>query len=274
MISRLQRVLGLVLFASLLVGAHPALGATLVVGSDISHPPLESFAPGQKMVGLDIDLIQAVGARLHMPVKIENHPFPDLIPGVQSGHFSVALAGIFDTRVREQQVDMVDYLYAGSGLLVPKGNPKHIFSLDSLCGRTVDLETGTLQDAETKQQSTDCQAQHLGAVNILEFSNDVDSLKAFTSGKSDAHIADFPVVAYLAKTLGGGTKYELGGPPFKVVLYGIVVSKKNPALRVAVQNALKSIVADGTYDKLLAKWGLTQSALRSIPVNAGTLFQH
>jgi polar amino acid transport system substrate-binding protein len=78
----------------------------------------------------------------------------------------------------------------------------------------------------------------------------------------------------LAKTLGNGTKYELGGPPFKVVLYGIVVSKKNTALRSALQSALKSIVADGTYDKLLAKWGLTQSALRAIPINAGTLLQH
>jgi polar amino acid transport system substrate-binding protein len=274
MISRFHHAIGLSLVAALLLFARPALGATLVVGSDISHPPLESFTTGQKMVGLDIDLIQAAAAKMHIPIKIENHPFRELIPGVLSGRFSVAMAGIFDTRVREQSVDMVDYLYAGSGLLVPKGNPKHIFSLDSLCGMTVDLEVGTLQDAETRQQSADCKAKNLGEIHILEFSSDVDSLKAFEAGKSDTHIADFPVVAYLAKTLGGGTKYELGGPPFKVVLYGIVVSKKNLAMRVALQKALQSLVADGTYDKLLAKWGLTQSALRSIPVNAGTLLQH
>lgn len=271
---RLQRVLGLWLLASLLICLRPALGATLVVGSDVSHPPLESFAAGQKMVGLDIDLIRAVAARMHEPLTIENHPFGDLIPGVESGRFSLAIAGIFDTRVREQRVDMVDYLFAGSGLLVPKGNPKHIFSLDSLCGMTVDLEVQTLQEAETRQQSADCEARHLGPVHILAFSTDVESVKAFEDGKSDAHIADYPVVAYLAKTLGGGDKYVVGGPPFKVVLYGIVVSKKNPALRAAVQKALLSLVADGTYDALLKKWGLTQSALRTIPVNAGTLYQH
>jgi polar amino acid transport system substrate-binding protein len=253
--------------------ARPAFAATLVVGSDISHPPLESFS-GQKMVGFDIDLVQAIGAKMNVPVKIENHPFGDLIPGVQSGRFSLAIAGIFDTRKREQSVDMVDYLYAGSGLLVLKGNPKHIFSLDSLCGMTVDLEAGTLQETEARQQSADCQAQHLGEVHILALGTDTASLAAFTSGKSDAHIADFPVVSYLARTLDGGTKYQVGGPPFKVVLYGIVVSKKNTALRDAVQKALRELVADGTYDKLLTKWGLTQSALRTVPVNAGTLFQH
>jgi len=274
MICRLQYTLALGLLVSLLLYTRPALGATLVVGSDVSHPPLESFASGQKMVGLDVDLIQAVGARMHVPVQIENHSFGELIPGVESGRVSLAVAGIFDTRVREQRVDLVDYLFAGSGLLVPKGNPRHIFSLASLCGMTIDLEVGTLQEAEARQQSAVCQTLHLGKIHILALGTEAASLRVFTSGKSDAHIADFPVVSYFARTLGGGSKYAVGGPPFRVVLYGIVVSKKNPALRIAVQKALLSLVADGTYDTLLGKWGLTQSALRAIPANAGTLFEH
>lgn len=274
MIARLLRTLACASLTAAFAVPHLAAAASLVVGSDISHPPLESFAPGQKMVGLDIDLTNAIAERMHEPVKIENYPFSVLIPGVQSGRFSFAVAGIFDTRAREQKVDMVDYLYAGSGLLVPKGNPKHIFSLGSLCGLTVDLEVATLQEAEVRKQSAECEAHHLGQIHILTFTSDVESVKAFESGRSDAHIADYPVVAYLAKTLGGGNAYVVAGPPIHVVLYGIVVAKNDPALKAAVQQSLKSIVADGTYDKLLAKWGLSQSALRTIPINAGKLFEH
>jgi len=271
--SLFQRLFIFALCASLCAFSAPASGASLVVGSDISHPPLESFTPTHHMVGFDIDLIRAIGAKLQMPVTIENHEFGELIPGVQSGKFSVALAGVFDTSKREKLVDLVDYMLAGSGLLVHAGNPKHIYSLSGLCGLTVDLETGTLQEAEAKAQSQVCQKLGLGPIHILAFQTDSDSLKAFEAGKSDAHIDDYPVIAYLARTLGGGTQYTVGGRPFRVVVYGIVVSKKNPVLRNEIRSALLALIADGTYDKLLAKWGLTIGALHTAPIDAGKLFE-
>lgn len=255
-----------------LLAAGTASAATLVVGSDVSHPPLESFTPSHQMVGFDIDLIRAIAARMNEPVRIENADFGSLIPGVQSGRFSVALAGVFDTGKREKLVDLVDYMYAGSGLLVHQGNPKHIFSLASLCGLTVDLEAGTLQEAEARAQSDACKKLGLGPVNVLALPTDSAALAAFQAGKSDAHIDDYPVIAYLARTLGGGNSYEVGGKPFRIVVYGIVVSKNNPALRDALRKALLAVIADGTYDKILAKWGLTLGALHSAPIDAGKLF--
>jgi polar amino acid transport system substrate-binding protein len=108
----------------------------------------------------------------------------------------------------------------------------------------------------------------------LAFPTDSAALSAFVAGKSDAHIDDYPVIAYLARTLGGGKSYAVGGKPFRVVVYGIVVSKKNPALRSALRAALLAVIADGTYDKILAKWGLTLGALHTAPIDAGKLFEH
>jgi len=164
-------------------------------------------------------------------------------------------------------------MYAGSGLLVHQGNPKHIFSLSSLCGHTVDLEGGTLQESEAKAQSQTCKDLGLGPVNVLAFPTDAAALDAFQAGKSDAHIDDYPVIAYLSRTLGEG-KYAVGGRPFRIVLYGIVVSKKNPELRGAVRSALLALITDGTYDKILDKWGLTVGALHTAPIDAGKLFEH
>ena len=77
----------------------------------------------------------------------------------------------------------------------------------------------------------------------------------------------------MARTLGDGKAYVVAGRQFGVVPYGIAVSKKNAALRDRVQAALKALIADGTYDALLKKWGLEQGAMRSAPINAGTKFQ-
>jgi polar amino acid transport system substrate-binding protein len=272
--SRIHRWLSALICASVVAMAAPASGATLVIGSDISHPPLESFNATHQMIGFDIDLIQAIAARMGTQVRIENHDFGDLIPGVLSGRFSAALAGVFDTSKREKIVDLVDYMYAGSGLLVRRGNPKHIFSLQSLCGMTVDLEGGTLQEAEARAQSDACTKLGLGPINVLAFPTDSASLAAFQAGKSDAHIDDYPVIAYLARTLGGGSSYDIGGKPFRIVVYGIVVSKSNPALRTAIRTALLALIADGTYDKILRKWGLTLGALHTAPIDAGKLFEH
>lgn len=272
MISPFRRAFTLALAATLLAFSLPASGATLNVGSDVSHPPLEMFTPTHQMVGFDIDLIRAIGAKMQMPAAIQNTQFGNLIPGVQSGKYQVALAGIFDTSKREKIVDMVDYMLAGSALLVQSGNPKHLFSLSSLCGHTIDLETGTLQEAEAKAQSDACKQLGLGEIHILSMPTDEAALAQFEAGKSDAHIDDSPVIAYLAKTLNGG-KYAVGGHPFRTVVYGIAVSKSNTAMRDKVRAALVSLISDGTYDKLLAKWGLTIGALHTAPIDAGKLFE-
>jgi polar amino acid transport system substrate-binding protein len=267
-----QRLLALV--CALILGTALPAGAasTLIVGSDISHPPLEFFQ-GKAMVGADIELINAIAGKMHQQIDIQNHAFGDLVPGVQSGKFSMALAGIFDTRKREAIVDFVDYMQAGSGLLIPKGNPKHIFQLDNLCGLTVALEQGTLQETEAKAQSDACAGIHLGPVNVQSYPTDIDALTAFRAGKADVMIDDYPIVAYNAKSLDGGKKWEVSGAQFKPIVYGIAVSKKNTTLRDAVQKAILALVADGTYDKILAKWGLTKSALRTAPINAGRLYE-
>ena len=84
------------------------------------------------------------------------------------------------------------------------------------------------------------------------------------------HVTDFPVAAYLATT--HDHQYEIAGRQFDLVPYGIAVPKGNAELRGRIVSALHAVIADGTYDALLKKWGLEQGALRSAPVNAGTLY--
>lgn len=253
--------------------AAPA-AQTLRVGSDISYAPLEFYANGSKRIeGFDYDLSQALAARMGRGIVVENHDFNDLIKAVNGGKFDFVISAMSDTRARSKQVDFVDYFLAGSGLLIAAGNPHHIYNLASLCGMTVDLQRGTSQQAAVEAQSKACTNAGLKPVTVLAFATDGEALKHFTAGESVAHISDYPVVSNLARTLGGGEQYVVMGRQFGVVPYGIAVAKNNAALRDQLQSALKALIADGTYDRLVKKWGLEQGAMRSAPINAGTKFQ-
>jgi polar amino acid transport system substrate-binding protein len=258
------------LVAALFTVCLAARAADLRVGSDISYAPLEFYGPGHRIQGFDVDLAQALAAKLGEPVALTNHTFDDLLHAVQTGGFDIGISAISDTRARESQVDFVDYLLAGSGMLVQSGNPKHVFGLSGLCGLRVDVQRGTSQETALKDESDHCVAIHLAPIDLIEYATDDEAFDAFKAVKSDVHVTDFPVVAYLAKT--NDHKYEVAGRQFDLVPYGIAVPKNNPALRQRVVAALHDVIADGTYDSLLKKWGLEQGALRSAPVNAGTLF--
>lgn len=270
----LGRLTAAALALSLMPGAVTAATGTLRIGSDISYAPLEFYAGSAKRVdGFDYDLAQELGRHMGVRVTFVNHDFNTLVKALDAGTFDAVLSAMSDTRAREKQVDFIDYFLAGSGILVVRGNPRDVFNLAGLCGLRVDLQKGTSQQSALENQSKSCTGVHLGAVRVAAFGTDADALKALLAGKSDAHVSDYPVVAYLAKTLGNGTSYEVAGRQFGVVPYGIAVAKGRSSMRDHLQRALQATIRDGSYDRLLKKWGLQQGAMRSAPVNAGTLFQ-
>jgi polar amino acid transport system substrate-binding protein len=275
--ARIRTLLVFAMAALVLAGTPltAAAGGVLRFASDVSYAPLEFYMPNSKtIVGFDYDLAAALGKRLGQPVEFRNHDFASLIGELRAGKFDLVLSSMGDTREREHDVDFIDYFLSGSGILTKAGNPAHLWDLASLCGHTVDVEKGTSQEGAIRRQQTACKAVGLGEITIEAASTDEVALKTFLAGKSQAHISDYPVVSYLARTLSGGREYTVIGRQFGIVPYGIAVAKQNVALRDRVQHALEDLIRDGTYDALLKRWGLEQGALRSAPINAGTKYQH
>ena len=243
----------------------------LRIASDISYPPLEFYPAGTKTpAGFASDLALALGAKLGRRVVFFNHDFGTIFDGLASRQYDAVISAVSDTRAREQKLDFVDYLLVGSGMLTKAGNPAHLSDLSSACGHTVDLQAGTSQDAAFKTQSAACTAVGLRPVTVLAESTDDAALKHFTTGESVAHISDYPTIAYLAQTLGGGHAAMVVGRQFDLAPYGIAVAKTNHSLRDALARALAALVTDGTYDRLVHKWHLEQASFRSASINAGS----
>jgi polar amino acid transport system substrate-binding protein len=242
----------------------------LRVGSDVAYAPVEFFKVGtQDVQGIDWDLAQAMAKKLGITVSFANTTFDGIIPALKAKRFDVIMSAMSDTPERQKQVDFIDYFNAGTSILVKKGNPHGIQSLDDLCGKTIALQKGTTQvDVATEQQGK-CQAAGKPKINVLTYDKDTDAQLQVRGGRAVADMNDFPVAAYAAQTIGGGKDFEVVGEQIQAGPYGIGVRKDDTQLRNALQAALKAVIADGTYDQILQKWNVTKGALKTAAINGG-----
>ena len=240
----------------------------IVVGSDIAYPPVEFYEEGtQNATGLDVDLCNAIAEEMGRDgCEFRNVTFDGLIPALNAGRFEIIMSAMSDTPERQEQIDFVDYFNVGTSILVAKGNPEGIESLDDLCGKTIGLQRGTTQEEVANEQKSKCQANG-GDLEVLTFDTDVDAQQALRAGRSVADMNDFPVAAYVAEQSGG--EFEVVGDQIDAGPYGIGVRKEDTELRDAIQDALEAIIEDGTYDEILEKWNVSQGALKTAAINGG-----
>ena len=251
--------------------AEIAEDGVIDVGSDVAYAPVEFFEEGtQTVVGIDIDLCNAMVAKFGegFTCRFMNTTFDGIIPALNAKRFDIIMSALSDKPERREVIDLIDYFNAGTSILVAKGNPLGIRSLDDLCGKTIGLQKGTTQEDLANAQKTKCQANG-SDLEVLPFEKDTDALLALKAGRSVADMNDFPVAAYNAKVSGDGNDFEVVGEQLDPAPYGIGVRKDDVALRDALREALLAIIADGTYDSVLAKWDVSQGALKTAAVNGG-----
>ncbi|RKT15950.1 amino acid ABC transporter substrate-binding protein (PAAT family) [Streptomyces sp. 1114.5] len=252
----------------------------LRIGMDVNYAPVEFRGPDGKPTGLDPDLATALGKILDVRVEFVDTPFDKLIPNLQGKQYDVAMSAISDIRQRREGtpaadgnpavpgVDFVDYFIAGTSIVVPKGNPKGIKTLDDLCGKTIAFQQGTNQDEIATRQVAVC-ARTGRQLTTHKLDSDAKALAEVASGVAAAGLNDFPVAAFAAKSTDGGTRFEVTGGQSTSNPYGIAVRKSDTELRDALAKAVDQLIRSGEYDKVLAKWNVSAGAAQNAVVNGG-----
>jgi polar amino acid transport system substrate-binding protein len=243
------------------------------VGSDISYAPVEfydAFAPDvldrpvgepePQVRGIDPDLATELGRALGVRFTFVNTAFDELIPSLQDSKFDVIISSMTATPERAREISFLEYFQAGTSILVPKGNPEGIGSMADLCGATVTLQAGTIHEELVEAQQADCGANRIRARPLESGTQVVLEVKY---KRADAALADFPVAAYNAKVSGQGRDFEVVGEQIDPGPYGIGVRKDDGDLQTVLQEALRAIIEDGSYDRVLTKWNVTDGALKS-----------
>ncbi len=239
---------------------------TITVGTDASYAPSEFFAgDGKTIQGFDIDLFTAVAKKLDLKVKFVNAKFDSIITGVQGGKYDVGVSSFTINADRMKQANMVSYFNAGTQWASAAGNPKKVDPAKP-CNATVSVQQGTVQQEEDlPPKIAACKKAGTPMKDPLTYEGQDEVTANVVSGKADAMLADSPVVAYAVAQSKG--KLEALGDIYDSAPYGYVIPKDQTEMANAIVAALKSLAADGGYEKALKAWGVEAGAIQDFAVN-------
>lgn len=249
-----------------LVPEAVAEDGVLTVGAELSYAPAEFLAPdGVTPVGFDVDIAAAIAATLGLEAEIEPSTFDAIIPAVGT-KYDVGISGFTIDAERLQVAHMISYFDAGSLFAVESGNPGGIDPAD-LCGVTVGVQTGTVQQSALEDASAECETAGAEPVEVLPYDSQADVTTNLAGGKVQAMYADSPVTSYAVEQADGAI--ETLGEITDAAPYGVVVNAEDDELAEAIQGALQQLMDDGTLTEILDGWGNADGALTTAELDPG-----
>ncbi|MFC6360959.1 MULTISPECIES: ABC transporter substrate-binding protein [Tatumella] len=259
--------------SSLQVQADPALSKLLpadiakrgyiVAATNPNTPPTTFFETDNKtLAGREIDVMNAVGERLGIKVQWrDSGGFDNIIPGLKTGRYDVALSNINATKIRLKLVDFVSYYDASKlGVISLKSSGITPFtSFDALCGSQVGAGAGTTQVTRLEDASKACQAAGKKPIQVAVFPDRPAGVQAVVSGRVPMFLGPYEGLIWQVKQIKPATisgVLTVNDAPVSVAF------PKDSPLEPAVQAALNSLIKDGSYQKILDHWGIGFGAVK------------
>jgi polar amino acid transport system substrate-binding protein len=235
----------------------------IIIGTDATYAPSEFLdTDGKTIVGFDVDLFNAVAAKLGLQTDWQSAKFGDIIAGVGSSKYNIGISSFTINSERLQQATMISYFSAGTQWAAKAGasiNP------DDACGKKIAVQASTVQVDDITARSKKCTDAGKAAITIDQYQAQGDATNAVITGKDDAMLADSPVCAYAVKQTNG--QLATVGEIYDSAPYGYVLPKDQADFGQAIADAVKALIADGTYKSVLDKWGVAGGAITDPAVN-------
>lgn len=221
----------------------------------------QDFEENGQLVGIQPDIVQALSEVMGLKVNnISVGTFDSLIPGLSSGRYDISSADFGVTKPRLGQVDFVSEFAVGTSFATKNGSGITIDSATDLCGHTVSVLAGSYFIDQVNQASADCAKAGKAEVTLQTYPDDGARLLSVTNGRSEITATTTDAMAYAIKSQS--LPLTLQKFVYQPLELGIAL-KKGSSLGPATQAAMKEIVSNGTYAKILAKWGVSDIAYPS-----------
>lgn len=225
----------------------PAPAKVYVVGTDAAYAPFESQNEKGEIVGFDIEVVQAIAAKAGFEVKFVNTPWEGIFNALGQGDRDMVVSAVTITEERKQTMDFSAPYFDAQQLIAVKEDSK-VAKFADLKKLKVGVQTGTTGDeAVTKLLGK-------ASTNIKRFESTPLALKELESGGVDAVVADNGVVIHYVANNPGGKFKTVADKEFVPEQYGIALKKGNTELLEKINKGLAEIKADGSYDKIFAKY--------------------
>ncbi|MBQ8052407.1 MAG: amino acid ABC transporter substrate-binding protein [Lachnospiraceae bacterium] len=220
----------------------------LHMATNAAFPPYEMISDNGGFEGIDVEIATAIAQKLGLELVVDDMEFGSVITSVQGGKSDIAMAGLTVTEERKQNVDFTESYATGvQVIIVPEGSD--IKTVDDLANDKMigvqDGTTGYIYCSDTVENGG------YGEDHVTSYPNGAMAIEALKGGKVDAVVIDNePAKAFVAANEG----LKILDTEYIVENYAIGISKENPALRDAVDAALKELIADGTVKTIVDKY--------------------
>jgi polar amino acid transport system substrate-binding protein len=219
---------------------------TLVMSTNPTLPPLQYVDTSGALKGMRITLGSEIAKRLCLTDDFIRIDFDAMVPGLASGRWDMIDTGIFFTPARVKIMQMIPYEQQAISLSVPKADAAKYTKIADLAGKTLGVEIGGFEEARAKDI-----AKTVPNVTVRTFDTFAAAYQALGAGQVDA-VVGIDAVAKSYEERGAFARPISGLYPTPVAL-----AFKNRALAEAVAKVLNDMKADGSYDTLFERYGLT-----------------
>ncbi|WP_017345917.1 transporter substrate-binding domain-containing protein [Pantoea sp. A4] len=251
-----------------LLPADIAKRGFIVAGTNPNTPPTTFYKEDNKtLAGREIDIMNAVGERLGIQVQWrDTGGFDNIIPGLKSGRYDVALSNVNATPARAKIIDFVSYYDASRlGIISLKSaNVTPFTSFDAVCGKEVGAGSGTTQVTRLEEASKACVSAGKPPIKVSVFPDRPAGVQAVVSGRVPMFFGPYEGLLWqvkVIKPLALSGEISVNDAPVSVAF------PKDSALEPAVQAALNSLIKDGSYQKILDHWGIGFGAVKTAKRN-------
>ena len=239
----------------------------LVEAFDATYPPDEFLASNHStIIGFDVELGKALAITLGLKFKPTNVTFDNILPRLESGAVDIGNSSFTDTVMREKSVNFTDYFVAGEAFYVKHSSSLVLNSLAALCGHSVAVETGTVEQQDATTQNGKCPSNK--KISISTYPTQTAANSAVASGRQEAGFADSQVAGYIVTQSKG--VFKLAGKAINVAPYGLATSKKT-TFDKALEAAMNVLIKNGVYGYILRHWGVQAGAVKAAKINDPTL---
>ncbi|WP_186054423.1 ABC transporter substrate-binding protein [Burkholderia gladioli] len=234
-------------------GAYAKDWSTVRFGVDASYPPFESKGADGKLVGFDIDLGNEICRRIAAKCVWVENDFDGMIPALKARKFDGVLSSMSMTPQRAEQIAFSAKLFNTPTRLVAKDGTKLLPTADSLKGKTVGVEQGTIQETYAKTYWAP------KGVTVVPYQNQDQVYADLLSGRLDATLQDAvqAEIGFLKTPRGKGYAFaggDIDDPKTLGEGAGVGLRKEDTDLKAKIDGAIAAMRKDGTYDKIAKKY--------------------
>lgn len=243
-------------------------GAAITAAVVSNYPPMEFKDPATaKLVGFDIDLGEALAARMGTTIKWEETSFDQMMSSLATGRVDIILSGMSDLPARRDAVKFIDYLKTGPQFYAMKENAAAFPSMEGLCGKKIGASRRTSFPAEiTEWSNANCVKVGKSPITVTGTDGSADARTQLRQGRLDAAVQGGETLPYIMSQ--EPNTYIVIGKPISFQYAGLAVARKNDALTKEIGDAMTKLIADGGYAKIAAKWGLQEFAVSRLIVDS------